>query len=57
MFNARQLTFDSAQQGFPTWAPDGNRIAFSRGSFGNSDIWIMDIDIAQVKKELQVFNE
>jgi Tol biopolymer transport system component len=40
-----------------SWAPDGNRIAFSRGSFGDSDIWILDIDIEQVKKELQVLDE
>jgi len=37
-----------------SWAPDGNRIAFSRGSFGNSDIWILDINIAQVKKEVKL---
>ena len=57
MFIARQLTFDSAQHGFPTWSPDGNRIAFSRGRFGNSDIWIMDLKIDDVKKDLQMLNK
>ena len=41
----------------PSWAPDGKRIAFSRGSHGNNDIWIMDINIAEVKKELHMINE
>ena len=40
-----------------SWAPDGNRIAFSRGRLGNSDIWILGMNIAQVKKELQVLYE
>ena len=38
-----------------SWAPDGNRVAFTRGRFGNCDIWIMDINIEQVKKELQLY--
>ena len=41
----------------PSWAPDGKRIAFSGGSQGNSDIWIMDINIAEVKKELRMIND
>jgi Tol biopolymer transport system component len=34
----------------PCWSPDGEKIAFTR----NFDIWIMDLKIEQVKKELQV---
>jgi len=34
----------------PCWSPDGEKIAFTR----NFDIWIMDLNIKQVKKELQV---
>jgi len=49
MFKARQLTFNPAQEGFPTWSPDGEKIAFTR----NFDIWIMDLNIEQVKKDLQ----
>ncbi len=41
----------------PNWAPDGKRIAFSKGSYGNSDIWIMDINIAKVKKELMMIKD
>jgi TolB protein len=40
-----------------SWAPYGNRIAFSRGIFGNSDIWILDMNIAKLKKELRLLNE
>ena len=40
-----------------SWAPDGNSIAFTRGRSGNCDIWIMDMNIEQVNKELQALNE
>jgi len=40
-----------------SWAPDGNSIAFTRSSYGNCNIWIMDLDIERVKKELQAVNE
>ncbi|UCG26625.1 MAG: PD40 domain-containing protein [Bacteroidales bacterium] len=39
------------------WAPDGNRIAFSRGKFGSSDILIMDLDIEKIKEKLKVPNK
>lgn len=29
MFKAVQLTFDSSQEGFPTWSPDGEFIIYS----------------------------
>ena len=35
-----------------SWAPDGNRVAFTSTRSGNFDIWIMDMNIEQVKKEL-----
>jgi Tol biopolymer transport system component len=52
MFNARQLTFDPVQEGFATWSPDGKRIAFNSTRSGNHDIWIMEVDIEKIKKEL-----
>jgi Tol biopolymer transport system component len=35
------------------WSPNGGKIAFT----GNFDIWIMELDIEQVKKELKVPKE
>lgn len=40
-----------------SWAPDGNSIAFTRGRSGNCDIWIMDMNIEEVYKELQTLIE
>jgi len=40
-----------------SWSPDSNRIAFSRSRLGNSDIWIMDLNIEQIKKDLQMLNQ
>jgi Tol biopolymer transport system component len=34
----------------PCWSPNGEAIAFGR----NFDIWVMDLDIKQVKRELRV---
>ncbi len=39
------------------WSPDGKKIAFTSTRSGNFDIWIMDLNIEQIKKELQVANE
>lgn len=39
-----------------SWAPVGNKIAFSKGAFGECDVWIMDIDLDKVKKELQMLS-
>ena len=38
----------------PSWSPDGTRIALSKGRYGQSDIWIIDINMAELKKELQM---
>jgi Tol biopolymer transport system component len=35
-----------------SWSPDGKKIAFTSTRSGNFDIWIMDLNIDQVKKEL-----
>lgn len=40
-----------------SWSPDGKKIAFTSTRSGNFDIWIMDVNIEQVKKELRALNE
>ena len=36
----------------PAWSPDGKRLAFASGRTGRGDIYIMDVDIEQLKAEL-----
>jgi HEAT repeat protein len=49
--NARQLTFDASNKAFPTFSPDGNKIAYVTWQFDNrelyarlgpTDIWVVD---------------
>jgi hypothetical protein len=39
----RRLTHDPAYDGWPTWSPDGSRIAFSSTRSGNPDIYVLDV--------------
>lgn len=39
------------------WSQDGKHIAFNSTRSGNFDVWIMDVDIAQLKKELKELNK
>lgn len=40
-----------------SWSPDGKKIAFTSTRSGNFDIWMMELDIAQVKKKLRMRND
>jgi len=46
------ITPDGHNEG-PVWSPDGNRIAFTKMISWNVDVWIMDVDIKQIHKELK----
>ncbi len=35
------------------WSPDGTRLAFTSTRSGSFDIWVMDVDVDQIKKDLQ----
>ena len=40
----------------PDWSPDGKSLAFNSTRSGNNDVWIMNVDIEQLKKELKELN-
>ena len=39
----QQITTDPADDGDPTYSPDGSQIAFSSSRSGNWDIWTTDV--------------
>lgn len=43
-YNLNDLTGEPANDGDPTWSPDGTRLAFSSDRSGFSNIWAMDAD-------------
>jgi Tol biopolymer transport system component len=34
------------------WSPDGKKIAFNRTQGRNFDIWVMDVSVRKIKREL-----
>jgi len=47
--NPRQLTGEGAD-GLPAWSPDGRKIAFSRNVEGNVDIFVINVDGADLQR-------
>jgi TolB protein len=47
----------SAHNEGAVWSPDGKKIAFTSTRSGNFDIWIMDVDVEQIKQELRELNK
>ena len=42
--DARRVTDKNTDDGWPTWSPNGQRIAFESSSSGNWDIWVINVD-------------
>jgi len=40
----KQLTKNSSFDGYPSWSPDGTKIAFASNRDGDVDIWVMNAD-------------
>ena len=40
----KRLTNDPGDDAFPSWSPDGTRIAFASSRDGNVEIYVMDAD-------------
>jgi Tol biopolymer transport system component len=47
-----QLTDDQRANAYPTWSPDGRRIAWSVGPAGSREIWVMDARDGSNRKRL-----
>ena len=48
--NPRRLTDHDAGDGFPSWSPDGRRIAFDSDRDGNIEVYVMDADGANPRR-------
>lgn len=46
----RRLTTHSAVDDYPTWSPDGSRVAFASARSGNLDIYVMDADGSNLRR-------
>lgn len=47
---ATRLTVNEANEGFPIWTPDGQKIVFYSNRYGSFDIFSMDADGSDVKR-------
>jgi len=41
----------------PSWAPDGTKLAFTSARTGKMDIYVMDLDLVDLRKAVEAINE
>ena len=54
---AIQLTMHPGYDDSPSWAPDGTKLAFTSARTGKMDIYVMDLDLVDLRKAVEAINE
>jgi TolB protein len=54
---AVQLTMHPSYDDTPSWSPDGTRIAFTSARTGKMDIYIMDLDLGDLRNEMEKISD
>jgi tricorn protease-like protein len=48
--NLQQLTYNTAEEWFPAWSPDGSLIAFASDRAGNYEIYVMNANSSNLQR-------
>ena len=52
-----QLTTHPSYDDSPAWSPDGTKLSFTSARSGRMDIYVMDLDVADLRAKLKTLNE
>ena len=52
--NIEPLTSDQANDGLPTWSPDGSKVAFVSNRDGQWSLWVMNPDGSNKRRQFVV---
>lgn len=55
--NSILLIPDPGNQEAPSWSPDGKYIAFNSTRSGNGDVWMLEVDIAELQEKLGIIKK
>jgi Tol biopolymer transport system component len=56
-YPVNRLISDRAQEGFSFWSPDGTKVAFTNARTGRMDVYVMEPDMQEIKREPKAANE
>jgi Tol biopolymer transport system component len=48
------IVSEQASNGGPSWSPDGKKLAFTSTRSGSFDVWIMNVNMPQLKRDLRI---